>query len=223
MKKMAIFVEGQSEAIFVQRFLEELAGQDNISFQVTRYGRSLIAMQELDPEPKYFALIYDCGTDETVKSSLLEALPTLESTGYSVILGLRDLYPRSRDELPNLESFANLTNSTLPEMIVAIMEIEAWFLAEHCHFQTYHPALTHAHILNELHIDLPTLDFETLPHPSAVLRRIYRLVDAKKYKKKKAQVQRIAHCMDFVHFTTDVRMRSAQIDRFISRLENFLT
>jgi hypothetical protein len=41
MKKLAIFVEGRTELQFVQRYLEEIANAQDITFGLTFYGQTI--------------------------------------------------------------------------------------------------------------------------------------------------------------------------------------
>ncbi len=47
----------------------------------------------VDNQTDYYVLVYDCGGETNVKSYLLARRNKLISNGYSMILGLRDVYP----------------------------------------------------------------------------------------------------------------------------------
>ena len=78
MKKLAVFVEGQTEQLFIEKLLEEAAGKNNISIekrqalggQSAKRKLKLIEASKRDSDHKYFAQIIDCGSDENVKSDI---------------------------------------------------------------------------------------------------------------------------------------------------------
>ena len=81
MNKLVIFVEGQTEQIFVEKLVRFLGSEYNISIQVQRYGggsrnrpRTIVKIfgTNESANPDYFILIVDCGQDERVKSDIIE-------------------------------------------------------------------------------------------------------------------------------------------------------
>ncbi|MEM9541385.1 MAG: TOPRIM nucleotidyl transferase/hydrolase domain-containing protein [Cyanobacteria bacterium P01_E01_bin.42] len=71
LKKIAIFVEGQTEQIFVEKLLNEIAGYNNISIQINIMGGSKTTRtiqktkQKLMKDARFFALLYDCGNESS--------------------------------------------------------------------------------------------------------------------------------------------------------------
>lgn len=63
MKKLAIFVEGKTEQIFVEKLLREIAGQLNISIEIQSQERSkfakLIMKDPITATTKFYVLIYN--------------------------------------------------------------------------------------------------------------------------------------------------------------------
>ena len=95
---------------------------------------------------KYFVLIVDCSGDGGVKSRILEEYQNLVEYGYKTIVGLRDA-PKQRADIPRLQQGLPKGVPILPVPVVfvlAIMQIEAWFLAEHTHFSRIDERLTTA-------------------------------------------------------------------------------
>jgi len=127
MKKIAFFVEGQTEQFFMNKLLREIAGEKNITIdlRLLRGGSKTSRLETFLPNnqypistyrnplnPQYEALIYDCGGDNydaqgklksEIVSDIVEMKDNLTQRGYSQIIGLRDLYPMSLSELPKLE------------------------------------------------------------------------------------------------------------------------
>jgi hypothetical protein len=222
LKRLAVFVEGQAEIIFIRRLLEELA--TGITFEVRSLNKGrVLTVEEIGVDQnRHFALLYECGNDVRVKSAINDNIPTLEREGYEHIIGIFDLYPRSREDLPVLGSLAGINNSNIPiTIVISIMEWEAWLLAEYRHFANYAGELTPEYVQERLAIDLRTLDFEDVPRPIPLVRKIYALAN-KKYSKKRHHVRNIVYCMDIEHFYLGVRGRSVMIDRLLQQLDFYL-
>jgi hypothetical protein len=237
MKKIAIFVEGQTEQFFVSKLLQEIAGRKNIS--VTLYqlrGGSNSPKQQIlvsnksyslqSPMATHEALIYDCGNDEKVKSDILEEGPNLKAQGYSQILGIRDLFPQSRTELTKLErglKFIPSHYQPLPlphDIIVAVMEIEAWFLAECNHYGCIDANLSVSLITSRLGFNPDIGDMTLRRHPAQDLDDIYHLV-GKAYRKEKKQVQRTVECLDYAEIY--LNPKSAQLTELVKQMDVFLS
>lgn len=207
MKKIAFFVEGQTELIFISKLLIEIAGEKNIVIQQeeskkgrngTRYFTAIEGVSNITQE-KYYALIRNCGSDTTVKSDILDSLKNLFNKEYEKVIGLRDIYPKPRDEKQKILQGLNYGVPTkyIPvKFILAVMEVEAWFLAETKHFQKLHNRLTVAYIRNNLGIDLSNIDFEKRQHPAKDLNDIYHLVNMA-YKKRKNNTIRTVEALDY--------------------------
>ena len=172
MNRLAVFVEGYTEVVFVQKLIEEIAGKNNVLIEHrairggARPGAAMRLITAARPETgeKYYVLIYDCGGDEPVKARILEEHSNLTNKGYSAILGLRNVRPRfTHAEIPKLEADLPkyIKTSLIPvTFILAVMEIEAWFLAETTHYCRIDPAITLEAIRTGLGFDPETDDLE---------------------------------------------------------------
>lgn len=75
-KKIAIFVEGQTEQIFVEKLLNEMAGYNHISIQINIMGGSKTkrtiqkTKHKIVKDARLFALLYDCGNESHVVSDI---------------------------------------------------------------------------------------------------------------------------------------------------------
>ena len=79
---------------------------------------------------------------------------------YKVIIGIRDVFPISRNDIQKLREGFILYLRRVPIeplLILGVMEIEAWFLSEHLHFPKIHPALTMDRIRQSFGFD-PSID-----------------------------------------------------------------
>jgi hypothetical protein len=155
MEKLAIFVEGQTEQIFVSKLLEEVAEKSMLAIECTSgeggSGRSIRTFKLVKQSPvgatssKYYILIYRSNNDSRVVSDIRDQHSSLTGNGYKAIIGLRDVYPKSRADIPAIKQNSQrvLPKAGTPIFLVfAILEIEAWFLAEYSHFTKIDPCLT---------------------------------------------------------------------------------
>lgn len=135
MKKIAIFVEGMTEQELVVWLVTSIVGAAGLHFALGRQfaGKVQIEVTTVDPQTAFYVLVVDCACDEQVKSQIREQYPTLVAGGFSAIIGLRDVFPKTGPEIQGI--IDNLmvgvpTDPILPNIHLALMEIEAWFLAE---------------------------------------------------------------------------------------------
>jgi hypothetical protein len=206
-KKIAIFVEGQTERIFMVRFLSEYLGDKKIEIRIEKNlgnrGVKYMGMRK-NPYAEFYILVYDVGGDSNVVSAVKErAEKMINRAGYSWLLALRDLYPNLREEKNRViaafkQIFERYPYSSQLRLILAIMEIEAWFLVDYNLFEKIHPFATLKNIKDRLNIDLAEDDPESYNHPSEVIKDIFGLF-AEKYKKREKQAHKIAANIDY-HF-----------------------
>lgn len=229
MKRIAFFVEGQTEQIFINKLLIEIAVQRNISVELKqlRRGAEISINQSifyLEPqEPLFKALIFDCGSDEKVKQTILDRINGLAQKGYYEVVGLRDLRPK---ELTELEKYTKEWNKKiLPQylplpipfrIIIAVQEIEAWFLAECSHFEKIDKRLTNFVIQNQFEFNPCLDDMRLRTNPAKDLNQIYQ------YSKKKKQVERTVNCLDYKRLYLEIKNKIPELDELIQKIDNFL-
>jgi hypothetical protein len=232
-KKIACFVEGQTEQIFVERLFQEIAGHKNISIKTYKFqgGKANRKIQTLKlstiKNAPFIVLLYDCGNDAHVVSDIIKQHQSLTKKGYEKILGLRDLYPKPLGKKEEIETgirgiLRPLQKIGVPiSVILAVMEIEAWFLAEWHYFDKLDSRLTPDFILQELNLDLINTDVEKRPHPTEDLKDIYRLV-SRKYDKNEKASQEIINNLDYEFLYVDLVKSVNQLKRFIDEIDSFL-
>lgn len=240
MKKIAFYVEGQTEQFFINKLLIDIAGQKNIQIELQQFQgvgkptKSIYPKTTANPQnPQHFALIFDCMGDGGVKPRILQDVVSLFNQGYSEVIGLIDLYPRT-----DLAKFENeLTNGTLrngrritqplpndTSIVVAVREIEDWFLAECNHYTCIDAGL----VLDTTQIANvgfhPCLDDLTLRNTTAAedLRSVYQLV-GKTYNKTKGKVERTVECLDYANLYAEVSCKLPKLNELISKINSFLT
>lgn len=233
MIRMAFFVEGQTEQIFVNRLIRYILGpkQTNIIQRRLRGGTNspkqmLTRHKSLARKPIYEVLIVDCGADNRVKSEILENLENLNENNYHYLIGLRDLYPLPLEEFDRLNKglqFLPPRLRNLPvrfEIVVAVREIETWFLAESTHFKKVDKKLTGEFIQRKLGFNPEIIDPITRRHPAEDLDNIYRLV-GQSYTKKYNQTQRMVHSLDIKQLTGPLTEHFDRLKLLIDIIEDF--
>ncbi len=90
MKKIAIFVEGHAEAMFVGKLISEILNQNSftlISVELTGpiLNRKIAVVRATAPvsSVEYYFMIYNCQCDNAVKSDMLAQYPSLIKSSYT--------------------------------------------------------------------------------------------------------------------------------------------
>ena len=234
MRKIAIFVEGQTEQIFIEKLLIEAAGKRNISIEKRQASGGQSAKRRLrlieasapSSSHRYFAQIVDCGSDSRVKSDIRDRYDGLVAQGFETIIGVRDVYRDfTHAQIPLLRSGLRLYLKTSPievKFVLSVMEIETWFIAEHTHFQKLHSSLTPSLIKSRLGFDPSTDDIQLRPHPAEDLDNIYHLAGLK-YAKDKNRVQRTVSVLDYERIYLELPSEIADLKTLVDTITNFLT
>ena len=231
MNKLAVFVEGYTEVVFVERLIEEIAGAAKVLIESRKIRgggsarRTFAQVRAAKPHTgqKYFVMIVDCGGDSLVKERILEEHKNLTKCGYQKIIGLRDVRPDfTHADIPKLETGLRtfIKTSLIPvEFILAILEIEAWFLAEVSHFPKIDPAITVAEIKAKLGFDPEIDDMELRLEPAVDLNNCYA-IGSKTYQKHRAQ--KTIDSLDFALIYCDLSKKFRYLDRLIASIHEFL-
>jgi hypothetical protein len=235
-KRFAFFVEGQTEALFVERLITEIVSEKNVhlEFRVGHGGRQSsrsFVQGRIQPKNKpmaealVYVLIYISQNDNRVASDVRDQYDSLVQQGFEGIIGLRDVYPEVAlsevNKLRRMLLFGQKTKPFPPTMLLAIMEIEAWFIAEHGHFQRLDPRLNEAMLAAPLGAPLSTLNVEDLPHPAETLAQIYQQVGLG-YGKTQAQVTRTLDALDFDALYLDIAPRVPELKRLCDVIESMV-
>jgi len=231
MRRIAFFVEGQTEQVLVNRLVKEILGTQQVNIIQKQFrGGTNIPKQEIvrnlafSRNPKFEILIFDCGADNRVKSEVMENIVNLRERGYEKIVGLRDLYPIPADDLEKLERGLrylppHLKNSApYYDIIVAVHEIEAWIMAETHHFRRIDKRLTAKFIRDRLGFDPYSVNPESRVHPAKDLDNIYKLV-GKSYTKRYNATVRVVNKLDYNYIRTSIRYDIRSLDRLLKVIE----
>lgn len=209
MKKTVIFVEGQTELIFVREYLLKwFEWQVDLECnELTRYGDfEYVEYSFPNPTAEQHFQIIDVGNDVSVLSKILKYEKRMRKLGYDKIIGLRDMYSEQYQRKSNTYDKNLVTefieasreemqyNALFPDSIYicfAVMETETWFLGHYELFERMDKRLTPTFIHQKLKVDLTAIDPETaIFHPYKMVSKIFDLVELP-YKKKRDQVNRI--------------------------------
>ncbi len=237
MKKIAFFVEGLTEADFVKIYLKEVTSQRGlISVKEFKGGKSsprvYSQVYSNNAGSDYVVDIYVSGTDNRVNSDILDNLSSLATSGFTTIIGLRDLRGQKTDgsmfvlaDLPSVER-ANLRifSGKIPRVhsVVAVMEIETWFMAETNHYANIDTSLTQAIITSNaaaLGVNPYIDDLTQVAQPAEKLNDIYHLV-GKAYDKTAARRQRTIKALDYANLYMNVPARLVKFCEFVKIVDS---
>ena len=230
-KKLAIFVEGKTELIFVEKLVEEMAGIYNVEIQkrvLQGQNRCPFIEEFNDLDSQYKIRIYNSCNDAKVLSDIKENYQALLSKDFFTIIGLRDLYPIAYDKKERIQNGLTtlLVNENLnyTKMILAVMEIETWFLAELNHYEKIHKDLTLKKINNEL-INLENIvNFEKeIIHPADTLNNIYQLVTNRHWTKSEKQIRRTVEAIDYENLYLHTKEKVPSLKELIDTLDEFFS
>lgn len=214
MNKTALFVEGQTEMIFVRELLLKIFEPDRLIIECFNL------FNDLFPEPTHYShqgknadlffLINNIGNDQKVLSSLLKRQALLLGRGgFGRIIGLRDMYGKeyndlSADERVDRELIRRFIQSHRDQIkyhaersqdiyfCFAIMEVEAWFMG----FDQLYPRLSKRYskalLQEKMGINLSKTDPErSFHHPTATLTELWALLGMK-YNKSAKTIEQFA-------------------------------
>ncbi len=208
MKKIAIFVEGETESEFIGCLLKKIAGRKHISIKTFKLSGGKNNTQRIvrfvgesnSNQAKYEVFIYISSTDNRVASDILEQTQALEHQGFECVLGLRDLRgdkdnkKLTLNDLARMESFSEFIKTRCSPLrvhiVIAVMEIETWFLAEINHYECVDNGLTKEVVCsNNVGFNPCTDDLTLRPEPAEDLKHIYQIA-GKSYTKSAAHRKR---------------------------------
>ncbi len=232
MRKLAIFVEGLTEQILVRQLLQAVLDENRIAIQTVKItGGHNVSMSftvmraaHVERQTDYYIMVYDCGGETNVKGYLMAHRDKLVSSGYTMIMGLRDVYPNfQRDEVPKL---LRGLNHRLPQkraatqIYLAVMETEAWFLGEYKHLKKVSGKLTPQYIEKHLGFNPRTENMEERERPAADMKAAYQLV-GHDYTKKRDRLNAVVKKLDFNHFTHALAHKMPSLGTFVDGLGFF--
>lgn len=209
MTKTVVFVEGQTELIFVRELLLKMFDYQNIHVECyTLFTDNNFLPTEHsfgNADAAHYFQIINVGSDQSVLARILRRQNYMRQAGFTRIIGLRDMYCKEyRDAVQN-HTISEEVNKKFIEghqaqitsddifFCFAIMEVEAWLLGLRKWFERMDSQLTNKFIENHLGFNLEQINPEThFFHPAKDFDEIYQLI-GKHYSKSKGDVNAIAH------------------------------
>jgi hypothetical protein len=215
MKKVAVFVEGQGEQVFVRHLLYYLLEPSKLSFECLRLCSETLEEVPYAYENKqaevYFLIINTQG-DGSVLPAIKKREQGLFRQGFNKIIGLRDMYSQAYSEIsPRIidnnviqqfiegakRSIATMSQPDKIHFHFAIMELEAWWLCMYTLFAKIDKQLTVEFISQKLGYDLSAIDAEKVFfHPASNVTKILNLVGIN-YNKHLSEVESIISSISF--------------------------
>lgn len=225
MSALAIFLEGQTELVFVECLLFKMLGYQHLRIELQeQYGGRYynLGVRGAPPENTYHKiLLVNCTCDGKVLPAIEERANKLQTAGYDLILGLRDIYPRPSRELDEIykETADRLVSMPLTcKIVIAVREIEAWFIADTEHFVRYNSLLTPAFIQQKIGIDVAQQDVEQISHPAKLLNQIYSLVGGT-YDKKLKEAHRVVSILNYDYLYLEAPDSVTALKKFVDELD----
>lgn len=232
MKRVAFFVEGLSEQLFVEKLMTEILGSHNIAIEKRKMqggARSRLRITQIGAPTfgdtaQYYILIVDCGGETTVQSYIREQRDSLLKKDYKIIYGILDVRPNwTREEIPKLERslYYKLPQRDLEtRFILSVMEIESWFLAEENHYSKIHRNISLKLIWDEIGFD-PLSDTELQENPSGLLHEIYQ-TQGLAYNKNRKSISRTVNKLDYANLYFNVKERNKSLGFLIDEIDTFI-
>lgn len=231
MRRLAMFVEGFTELKFIEKLVREIADRKDIAIKQQRIiGGTTRAKQYItlhaDTPSKgctHYLLLIDSKGDAAVAQRIREEHESLTAAGYERLIGLRDVRPDfDRKDIAQLRTglkYGIKTKLAPVEFFLAIMEIEAWFLAEDTHFSRVHADITPERIESILGFNPRTDDMSLRDNPAQDLIDCYALEGVQYDKGGEFTVP----LLDMVHMYAETAPRVQDLQGLIASLEDFLS
>jgi hypothetical protein len=231
MKKIALFVEGQTEQIFSAKLIREFIGKHGYTIEKYKFigGHKIerkplkLTTKSTDSENEFYFIIYDCGGDGKVQSDIRERIDSLQEEAFNLIIGIRDVYPETDLEKLRKYLYFRISShaSVAVKIVLAINEIESWFIAEENHYAKISSELSFETVNKISGIDVRSDSTESIPHPSSILKQIY-IEGGTTYNKSEKKVHRTVDALDYDNLYLAVRKRNASLNEFLTCLDGLI-
>lgn len=233
--KMAIFVEGQTELRFNSKLIRTLAGHDK-QIQIeesqirggTTESKSIQQIKIISPSdnshPSHYFMLFDCGGDAATMNRMNDEYDSLCKSGYSKIICHFDLAPRfSRTDIdklsgPNGLSFSTKNKQIRVAFVLSIVEVEAWFLAEHTHLSHISHLITPEVIKSKLDFCPISDDMQMRDNPAEDIDKCYQIGNTR-YSKKS---NRTINAIDYANIAVEVSNKFRHLEMLCYEIDDFL-
>jgi ethanolamine utilization protein EutP (predicted NTPase) len=232
-RKLLICTEGYTETTLVSKLLTELISSNKtltIKHQRLSGKDSKLEVRHVNrigtKAAELHITIRECCNDARVLSQIKNNYHQWVTSGhFCQVLGVKDIGIRTPADIARVSHAqkAQIAKWPLAALVLAIIETEAWFLAEETHYAKIHAALTPASIATLL----PPQPFHHISYPAKELDRIYR-TQGQQYldaggEKRKAFIDSTITALDMTVFVMMVAPQFPELEQLIQHLTNFLT
>ena len=197
----------------------EAAGGNNTPRRI-----QLIYQTPDDETHEFYVQLVESRNDERVASDVRDRYESLVASGFSAIVGIRDVYPDyTAAQISLLRRALRFRIKTVPlgpVFVLGVMEVEAWFLSEHNHFPKIHPNITSPRIAATFGFDPSSDDMQSRPCPHDDLHNIYQL-EGFAYRKTGNQIQRTVDHLDYEYVYYEMIDDFEDLKALIETLERF--
>lgn len=228
--KIAFFVEGYTELQLIKRLAIYYYGLDDLSYTLFKLKggnkipvsiRLIENYQAKSGNPKNTINVYNCGGFTSLRSMIVHQRNSLHNNQFDKIIGIRDVHPDDRSQIPKLKMLLPCRIPQKPihiNFILCVMETEAWFIADENHYLKISPTLTKSFIKSKTGIDIDNLDFESIETPADKLNEIYNHA-GELYEKTDVSLQRTIDALDLYNFIIDLPEKIPSLKEFITEFE----
>lgn len=229
MIRIAIFVEGETERKFAKKLIGQRYGNLTIRIkEIIRRGKySYIANGEPRESPGLecsFLLVEVPSRDKVISYVRDNAPNMVRMQSFNLLLGLQDLFPAKRSDKIRTMNLINMSLQKSPvydriNVILAIMETEAWFLCDWHMLERIDARLTADCIKSHLDLDIVNDDpEEAYDHPSKTLDDILKLVQLR-YRKKSSEIDTVVRNID-IQYLCSCTSKIDSFSRFVTKLDS---
>lgn len=231
MKKIAFVVEGQTEQIFILKFIEHMVALQPCNIELLKYhANRIIKISSRGPgeDATHQIQLINVENDELVLSYIQDNLEAFKDKGFSAVYGLRDRYTGDKKKTPvnpgsvdRMTQFLQKKFDLSVEVTVAIEEVEAWFLTVPDFFLHFNNRLTLDEVNTILGMDLTNTQVEQLSHPAMLIDKVLQSVGLA-YKKKLGDSYKIAERLDYSTLYLEKIDTVPALNRFVGHLTSAL-
>jgi hypothetical protein len=233
MKRVVFVVEGQTEQIFLLKFIENMVRLKHYHIALHKLHRGALGYVSSRGRPEkdatHYIQIINVENDEKVLSYVEDNLDSFKSKGFEAVYGLRDRYSGDKNKtqvnpmmVDKRTQFLQVKHGLVVEITIAIEEIEAWFLSVPDFFQKYNNSLNLKTVNKILNINLSTTPVESLTHPSVLIHQVLESVNLA-YKKRLGDAHRITDSLDYDSLYLDKVTSVQSLNRLVQQLTHALS
>jgi hypothetical protein len=228
MKHVVFVVEGQTEQLFLMKFIERLATLKQYHIQLSKFHNRRIMEMGVRGFPvdqaSHLIQIINVENDDKVLSYIEENLKAFITKGVVAVYGLRDRYTGDKrktqinpEAVDRRTAFLEAEHSIDIEVTIAVEEIEAWFLSIPSFFAKFNEILTLEKINEVLGFDLANTQIELIEHPANVIDKVLQSVQLQ-YKKKLHDSHAITEKIDYETLYLEKSLTINALNRTVKHL-----